>query len=228
MHKPQLFCFTYAGGTAAFFDGIEQHLSGIEVVKPEYAGHGKRHGEPFYRDFAGLADDMFTQFQTQYRGGAYGLFGYSMGSITVVEVLKRILAHGMQRPDHLFLAAHEPHPKAELLGFSADVPDGFIMERTVRFGAVPEKLIGNRVFWRTYLPLYRADYAIIQTYDFEKELIASDIPAAVFYSETDTPFADISLWERYFPCQFYRFDGTHFFIQQHYEEMAQIMKSKMG
>ena len=56
---PQLFCFTYAGGTSEFFNIIEPHLNGVEVVKPEYAGHGKRRKESCYQDFDALSEDMF-------------------------------------------------------------------------------------------------------------------------------------------------------------------------
>ena len=39
----QLFCFTYAGGTAAFFNQLEAACAGkIDFVKLEYPGHGLR------------------------------------------------------------------------------------------------------------------------------------------------------------------------------------------
>lgn len=228
MSKPQLFCFTYAGGTAAFFDDIEKDLEGIECVKLEYAGHGSRHKEEFYSDFNALADDMFDLCTSSFKDGDYGLFGYSMGSISLVEVLKRIKASGMKLPSSLFLAAHEPHTKSELLGYSADELDEWVKDRTVRFGAVPEKLLDNKVFWRTYLPLYRADYTIIGKYEFEKLDIHMNIPATVFYSETDTPFSDMKEWEKFFPCEFHQYQGTHFFIRDHHEEMGKVIRSKMG
>ena len=227
MSDIQLFCFTYAGGTSAFFDEIEKELNGIAVIKPEYAGHGVRHNEPFYKNFDELADDIFNKFRTLYNGGKYGLFGYSMGSITLVEVLKRIINSEMRVPSNIFLAAHEPHTKSELSHFSSDELDEMVKLRTIRFGAVPEKLLNNQVFWRTYLPIYRVDYSLIGTYDFEELNLKADIPATVFYSETDTPLERMKQWERFFPCCFYQFQGTHFFIRQHYQKMAEIIKSKM-
>ncbi len=226
--KPQLFCFTYAGGTAAFFSEIEHELYGLELVKLEYAGHGERHKESFYMDFDELSDDMFHALQERYDGGDYSLFGYSMGSITLVEVLKRIGASQMKKPSHLFLAAHEPHTKTELLGFSDNELDEWVRERTIRFGAVPEKLLCNKVFWRTYLPIYRADYSIIGKYQFEQLNLHENIPTSVFYSETDTPLREMKQWERYFPCEFYEFSGNHFFFHQHHQEMAKIIRHKMG
>ncbi len=230
MNKPQLFCFTYAGGNATFFDPVEKDLPEIQFIKPDYSGHGTRHNERFYRCFDELADDLFSIVKKNYSGRDYSLFGYSMGTITLVEVLNRILADPtMGKPNNVFLAAHEPHSKAELKGFTDSELDEWVKERTIRFGAVPEKLIDNKSFWRMYLPLYRADYSIIGTYKFENLQLVSDIPATIFYSETDTPRSEMNLWQKYFlgECQYYRFDGSHFFIQQHHIEMAEIIRKKM-
>ncbi len=228
MSKPQLFCFTYAGGTVAFFDGIEKDLPEYELVKLEYAGHGTRHKEAFYQDFDELADDIFRFFKERYSGGEYAIFGYSMGTITLVEVLKRILTDAsMNTPSHVFLAAHEPHSKAELIGFTEDELDEWVKDRTIRFGAVPEKLLNNKSFWRMYLPIYRADYGIIGKYSFENLDLLTTIPATIFYSETDTPRTEIELWKKYFTgkCDFYQYEGTHFFIQNHHAEMADVIKN---
>ena len=228
-NKPQLFCFPYAGGTASFFKVIEKDLESIEVVKIEYAGHGERFREEFYRDFDDLADDVFAFLRREYNGGEYYLFGYSMGSISLVEVLKRIIKSNMKKPSGVFISAHEPHTKSELLGFSSDELDDWVKERTIQFGAVPEKLVNNRAFWRMYLPIYRIDYSIIGKYDFKRLDLRTIIPATIFYSEADTPLREMKLWEKYFTgiCEYHRFDGTHFFILDHHSEMAEVILEKM-
>lgn len=228
-NKPQLFCFTYAGGTASFFDQIEKDLPDVSVIKLEYAGHGERRKEFFYEGFNELADDMLREVKDRLIGD-YALFGYSMGSITLVEVLKRIIVEGMPMPKHVFLAAHEPHTKSELLGYTSDELDEWVKQRTINFGGVPDKLVNNKAFWRMYLPLYRADYSIIGKYEFEKLELRTMIPATVFYSETDTPLSDMKLWENYFVgnIDYHRYDGNHFFIHEHHSEMADVIREKLG
>lgn len=49
-----------------------------------------------------------------------------------------------------------------------------------------------------------------------------------FYSETDTPRADMELWKKYFTGELYAFEGTHFFIQLNHEEMAGIIRDRMS
>lgn len=230
MSRPQLYCFTYAGGNASFFDIIEKDLPDIELVKPEYSGHGTRHREPLCKSFDELTDDIFEKFRTSYKSGEYGLLGYSMGTITLVEILKKIEADSdIKAPSHIFLAAHEPHSKVELSDYTDEKLDDWVKERTIRFGGVPDKLKDNKSFWRVYLPLYRSDYSIIRKYKFENLSFISRIPATVFYSETDTPRIEMELWRRYFvgDCDFYKYEGNHFFIQEHHAEIADVIRKKM-
>lgn len=224
----QLFCFTHAGGTATFFDLIEKDLPQLELVKLEYSGHGERRKEPFYHDFDELAEDLLSMIIKCYKGKGYSLFGYSMGSIALVEVLQRIISIGLPRPSNLFLAAHEPFTKTEILSYDGNELDECVRERTIHYGALPEKLHSNNAFWRTYLPIYRADYLIIAKYQFEELNLHEDIPATIFYSDEDTPLKKMKQWEKYFPCEFFQFSGNHFFIFNHHREIAEIIQHKMG
>lgn len=235
MSRPQLFCFTYAGGNKTFFNDIEKDLNGIDVVKLEYAGHGERRKEDFYKSFYSLADDMFQAVKDR-AVGSYALFGYSMGSIAAVEVLRRIIAvqskcvNNIQLPSHIFLAAHEPHTKSELLGFTSDEIDEWIMKKILEFGDVPQKLVNNSVFWKIYLPLYRADYMLIGKYDFEKlSGFRTEIPTTVFYSETDTPLRNMREWGKYFKgaVEYEEYAGKHFFIKEYHKPMAELIKKKL-
>ena len=229
-NKTQLFCFTYAGGNTSFFNEIEAELPEIELVKLEYAGHGERHKEPFYNDFNELSIDLYNGFKKSYQGGDYAFFGYSMGSISMVEVLRQVLKSGIQKPTHVFLSAHEPHTKSELLGFKTDELNEWVKERTIKFGAVPERLIDNKVFWRTYMPMYRADYTIIGKYDFDSLDLKTEIPATIFYSEEDTPYEEMKKWDKFFTGlnDYHGFEGGHFFIKEHYKEMADIIRNRLG
>lgn len=229
----KLFCFTFAGGSASFFDALEQCAgASVEVVKLEYAGHGVRHREGFYSDFPHLAEDLCKTIRDRCRKGeSYALMGYSMGCISAVETLKKILSSGeMPPPVRIFLAAHGPCAKRELMGYSENDPDELVRARTIQFGGIPESLVGNKSFWRVYLPVYRADYALIGSYDFQRLDLKSRIPATVFYSETDTPYEEIVQWGRFFigECSFVRYEGNHFFIQEHCREMADVIKESLS
>ncbi len=226
----KLICFTYAGGNSTFYDQLKNELlPNVELIAAEYSGHGTRHRSPFYSDFDELANDMLVQIKESIVANEpYAIMGYSMGSISAVEVLKKLIDEKMPLPVHVFLAAHEPHTKAVYADYNKSDIDEFVKERTIKFGGVPDKLIDNKSFWRMYLPIYRADYSIIGKYKFEKLKLKSDIPATVFYSESDTSYEDMKNWNKYFEnIDLLEYTGNHFFINEHFCAIAQEIKKRL-
>lgn len=228
----QLFCFPCAGGTAGFFNQLDPWIGPpVELMKLEYAGHGARHREPLYEDFAQLADDLYGAVRRLYRPGeAYGLFGYSMGSVAAAEVLTRVLRDGeLPPPERVFLAAHGPSVKRELLRFHGGEADEWVRERVISLGGVPEKLLENRTFWRMYLPLYRADFMLITGCNFDKLTLACEVPLTGLYGKQDLPREEMQAWSRYFhgECEFVEYPGNHFFITESSRELAELMRRRL-
>ena len=223
----QLFCFTFAGGTAAFFDDLARRCAGhLTIVPLDYPGHGTRRKEPLCATFQQVAADFARIIKERYDGGGYALLGYSMGSITLLEVLRTIaVRQELPLPRAVFLAAHAPAVEVALKHCPPEKLDDYVRQRILAFGSIPETLADNRSFWRMYLPLYRADYRMLSRYDFRTVRFSTDVPAVVFYSETDTPRARMEAWKNYFtgPCEFVEYTGPHFFIRAHCGEMAQII-----
>lgn len=228
----QLFCFTFAGGTAAFFDRLEEACAPeLGLVKLEYPGHGTRRREKLCDTFQELSHDLYRQMLESYSGGEYALFGYSMGSIAALETLRYLTQlRELPEPKYVFPAAHQPANIVKASERSPEELDEYVKNRTVRFGGIPEELIDNKIFWRTYLPVFKADYLMIDRYDFEKLHFTSDIPAVGFYSEEDIPRTEMERWKRIFTgsCQLVEYTGSHFFINEHYREMAELIKERLG
>ena len=229
----KLICLTYAGGNATFYDQLQKELSeSVEVIAMEYAGHGQRHKEPFYKTFDELSRDLLRQLKEKVAVGEdYAIMGYSMGSISTVELLKRILQDPtLNNPVHIFLAAHEPATKKELKNYADNEMNETVKKRTVEFGGIPQVLVNNESFWRMYLPIYKADYTLIGTYKFEELNLKTDIPATVFFSESDTPYEKMQAWNNYFTnkCEFVQYEVNHFFIYEHYSEIAKIIENRLG
>lgn len=228
----QLFCFPYAGGTGDFFSCLTPWLPGsIELVKLEYAGHGVRRREPLCQSFSQLADDLYAALKSLYQPcGDYALFGYSMGSVAAVEVLVRILRDGqLPPPARVFLAAHGPSAKGELLNFQESEAEEWVKRRTIALGGIPEKLRENQTFWRVYLPLYRADFTLITNYDFSKLTLACEIPLTALYGSQDLLSQEMEVWRGYFQgeCEFVEFEGNHFFITEHCQEAAELIAKRL-
>jgi surfactin synthase thioesterase subunit len=226
--KRILFCFTYSGGSGDIFKPLSQYLKdSIEVVRLEYAGHEKRHAEPFYAGFDDLVEDLFPIIYDKVANCdcEYAFLGYSFGCIAAVEMLKRMEGY-VRLPNLIILASHQPEAREELIALGDDLSNDKIKDITIKYGGIPERLRTNKSFWDFYLPIYRADYQIIKKYDFSS-LRHSNIPAVVLYSDEDIPKLVISKWSNLFDkCMYYNFNGGHFFIGCHYEEVAKIIRKE--
>ena len=227
-----LFCLTFAGGSASFFNGLGAYVCPeTELVKMEYAGHTERWNEAFYADFDELVSDMYGRIKEQVvTGRPYALLGYSMGAIAAAEVTKMILARGeLLPPQHVFLLSHTPcAPEKRYDPKDADA-DEVIRQWTIQFGGLPEKLIKSDVFWRTYLPIYRADFKLIVFYDYSRLEFMTDVPATVMYSPEDLPYMDMKKWHGVFAGKFdiLEFDGGHFFLRDHAREVADVVNERL-
>lgn len=233
--KILVICFPFAGGTSRFFDILEEDLPNhIELVKLEYSGHGDRIRAPLYKSFDELAADLYPQIcdlLSRRVWCKFALLGYSMGCISAFAVLQKMIKEESPHlPVHVFFAAHPPKQLLEIQSMQGDILIDWVKKRTISYGAVPNELIHNRAFWSLYLPIYIADYKMISVYDLEHIRFTCDIPMTVFYVEEDTPLEDMKQWMKYFTgaVRFVKYEGTHFFIQQHHRDMMRIICSHLN
>ena len=235
MHNKKflLFCFPFAGGTADFYNNLEKACGdSVQFIKLEYSGHGTRMKEPLYHSFDELTDDLYPWILNTLIANPnmdYSMIGYSMGSIAMFDMLMRIVKDGKcRRPWGVFLAAHQPQPIQSLRDIPADGIDDWVKERTIEFGGTDKRLFHNKSFWRLYLPIFKADYKMIADYEFDGVDFLTDIPAMVFYSEEDTPYVEMTEWKNFFTgvCDFVEYTGSHFFIEEYYQDMADVILNK--
>lgn len=227
----KLLCFPYAGGTANFYKTLEDRLKpfGIEVISMEYSGHGRRTKEPLYAHFEDLVnealefiDEMVNQSES------YGLLGYSMGSIVLSEVIRKIEINNFtKKPIIAFVLAHGPKIKEEIDWESAS--DDTIKQHIIEFDGVSNKLLNNVVYWRIYTPIYRNDFRILSEIETEKDAFISYIPTVFLYSADDDLCSNIQEWKKYFigKTEYIVLSGGHFFINNNYDAVTDIIIDRL-
>ncbi|MCQ2497603.1 MAG: thioesterase domain-containing protein [Lachnospiraceae bacterium] len=223
----KLICFSHAGGSAEFFSELRRLLipAGIEVITSEYAGHGKKMGTKAYRHFDELVCDMIDNIMAIVdETEEYALLGYSMGSVVLSEVVRNMHS---KLPSKIFIAAHGPK-----IIHNVDwneVSDEYLRDRITDFGGIADKLKNNQVYWRMYGPIYRNDFRMLDEVTFLRKVIAHDIPAIIMYSPEDDLCENIEDWNYYFTYKncYFKFDGGHFFINDKWEIVANIIKENI-
>lgn len=225
MDKKQLFCITYAGGTAKFFDVLEKELADCyEVHALEYSGHGSRRNEPFYDNCESMFMDIAEQIRLLRKDVPYEIFGYSMGSLVAYEVAAHYM--GADQPGKIFVAAHEP-PNIDSKGkYFAALNEEEFLEKMIEFGGIDERLVGNKRFLKIFFGPLRADYQYIMEYQCREQIDRINCDIVVFYSEKDTRRVDMLKWDQ-FTCAdiiLYELEGNHFFLKNQEKIIAHYMK----
>lgn len=224
--KGQLICFPYLGGYSLSFLDLANALGDAfdfwAAVPPGHIGESSG----LIEDIVSLTEHYFKGFKRIAREG-YTLFGHSMGGVIACYLANRIAK-----------LANFPMPKAIVLSASAS-PDKFHLEKysklsdealmnlIVSYGAMPKKLLSDRELMSYLLPIFRADYRVLEsTADCPFEPL--DIPVYFLLGEKDSvdSLSEILAWRKYFSDQvqlFYIKNGAHMFIH----DKAQIVAERL-
>jgi surfactin synthase thioesterase subunit len=227
----QLFLLPYAGGSSASFRRLTDRLDGrIEAITVEYSGRGARSREPLASSFLGMLVDAWEYCLARRNEEIpYAIMGYSMGSVMAYELTVQKKLPGEQK--HLFLATEvSPQERAIEFRMVKDPTDERVLERARRLGGIDERMLKNERFAEIFIKPMLSDYRNFFSYQFDGCHEKSKIDATIFYCESDTAFDDVKKWEELIEgtLDYCDFSGGHFFINQHYEELANIINRKLS
>lgn len=221
----KLICVPYAGGTTEIFSDFTSHFSeAVQVIALDYAGHGKRRKEPYYEHFNDMVCDMASEInKITENGESIALFGYSMGSVVVYEILAQKLLHAKAK--YVMLASHEaPSEEWDSKKFSEESEEDFFLEiqKMGGFVGVDTSILQNRFFRRLHFdPLY-ADYLLIGDYKMSSA-VKLPVEATFYYSKNDMTKEQAEVWRDFFEgeLEIIEIGKNHFFINEHAKEMAE-------
>ena len=226
----QLFILPYAGGSIAAFKRLTCLLDdSIETITVEYPGRGSRVKEVFASSFWSLLDDSITYCRERRKSEVpYAVMGYSMGSILAYEMVARKSIEG--ELSHLFISA-EVSPKDRSLELrKVETPtEEKILERVRRLGGIDERMLKNKRFADIYIKPMIADFRLFSEYHFSSFSDKIKVDTTFFYCENDTAYSDMKKWNEIIDgnFDFHELGENHFFINQHYEEMAEVINSTL-
>lgn len=214
--KMRLFCFPYAGGTAEiYYDWQYEMPEEIEMVAIHYPGHIQRSKEKLFTRLSRLVESIGEEIE-QYTDKPYAFFGHSMGALIAYELSRHFASEGRKMPEYLFLSARRSpclpviHPCIHKLTTEEciSVMRGFNM--------IPEEVIDNKTMIEKILPVIKADFEMIETWQFDAKTSLLDIPISAFGGTNDSLATkkDIEAWEKMTSAKFnaYFFPEKHFFI----------------
>ncbi|MFZ5989472.1 MAG: thioesterase II family protein [Bacillota bacterium] len=212
----RLFCFPYAGGIAeVYYSWIEDLPEDIELVAIQYPGHVLGADDKLYTRLSVMVRDLLEEI-SGFFDKRYAFFGHSMGAMVTCELTRYICEDGLKRPDYLFFSARNPphlpivHPLMHKMSTSEYI-------QVLRaFNVLPEEVVNNKELLQVILPVLKADFEMIETWQYNPYTPAYDIPVCTFAGVNDSLALPKNMleWQKYTTKDFkiVTFPEKHYFI----------------
>ncbi len=205
--------------------------SSIKLVPVEFAGRGTRFREPFYESFEEAIEDIYFHIEDRLMEGSFSFLGHSMGSVLVYEIIHKHKKLKKEDPAHVFFSGRYPphiHRESNILS----LPDEEFLKRISWYGGTPKEVFENVELRRIVLPILRADYKIMESYEFENPGIKMGCDITILNGKHDETVqrGDLNEWHGYTDgrCDIHEFEGGHFFINDYDKEITDIINNKIA
>lgn len=220
----RLYCIPHAGGGAAFYTPLGEHLPPtVQCLPLELPGRGRRHREPLPTCMDAMARDLLAGMEPL--SAPYALFGHSLGALLALLCAMQAREAGLPLPQALFLSSAaapvdwaENRPPSLAARSSAE-----LWERVASLGGLPESLAASEDFLRYYERIIRADLAALEAWR-PGPMAPLPAPLTVFLGQGDMVTEQQGRqWQRLTSGAFRLrlFSGGHFYLQEHWPGLAQ-------
>ena len=213
--RMRLYCFSYAGGSAASFADWHAALNpAIDVCAVQLPGRGSRYAEAPISSMPELVDALGRAL-APLDALPCVFFGHSLGALVAFELARHWARQGVAQP-HGFIAsgARAPAMRGDTSRKLHLLDDPALIGALGDYNGTPPELLAHAELMELVLPTIRADFALSERYVYMKARLA--VPLAVFSGRSDefVSEAQVEGWryETTGPCDVHWFDGDHFFI----------------
>ena len=213
-----LYCLPHAGGGASAYRTWDAALGpAVRAVPVQPPGREGRIAERPRGSAVPLAREAAEAIAARQErmGGAFALFGHSMGALLAYETARELLALGGPLPTRLIVsgcrAVHLPRPVEDV--HLRDDPG--LVDHLIGMGGTPPQVLESPALLDLILPVVRADYRLVETYRHRPGPLPS-VPVDVHGGDAD-PHAtrpELAAWSDLVPgpVRVRIHPGGHFYL----------------
>ncbi|PLZ94597.1 putative thioesterase [Fischerella thermalis CCMEE 5194] len=226
----RLFCFPYAGGSANIFRRWSNHLPNtIEVCAVELPGRGMRIKLPPFTQLEPLITELASVLKPKL-DKPFAFFGHSMGGLVSFELALLLRKKYGINPNHLFVSAHRAPQLVDPKPPIHNLPEAEFIAELRRLNGTPQTLLENEELMQLFLPILRADFAVLETYVYTQQA-PLNIPITAFGGLEDQEVSrdQIQAWQEQTSASFalHMFPGDHFFLHSFYSSILEIISQQI-
>ncbi|NKF08832.1 thioesterase [Clostridium gasigenes] len=223
-----LFCIPYAGGAEQIYSNWNKVFSNNIVVKGiKLKGRGSRFNEEFSESINEAVDDIYIQMEPYINTNEYGIFGHSMGALLTYELYYKILKEKKPVPKHMFFSGNGAPNIKKIRDISYKMKDDIFLDRIGSLGGTPKEFLENDELIKLILPILKNDFRLIEEYEYVEKENKIKCNITVLNGDLDNiTYAEKFGWKELCEksCDFYDFNGGHFFINDCYNEVIKVIE----
>ena len=228
--RMRLFCFPYAGSTAAVFRSWAQSLPAeIELCAVQYPGRGSRLAEPLGEAVVEVMNEIYPDLQP-FLTKPFAFFGHSMGALISYEFARRLQREQQQGPFQLFVSGcSAPHVRM-FDEITYNLPEPEFLAELRRLQGTPEEVLDNAELMQLMMPIIRADFKASQTYTYDPGP-PLECPIRAFGGLKDemVPREEVEAWSEHTAGSFraQMLPGDHFFLNTSQSLLTRIIAQEL-
>ncbi|MBD2385834.1 thioesterase II family protein [Cylindrospermum sp. FACHB-282] len=228
--KLRLFCLPYAGGNAMIYRTWANGLpETVEVCAVELAGRGKQIQLPPMTRLETLVSEIAANL-IPFLDKPFAIFGHSMGALISFELTRLLGSKYGLSPLHLFISARRapqiPSRKPPIY----NLPEAEFLEELRLLNGTPKAVLENKELMQLFLPLLRADFAVLDTYVYSHQGTL-DCPMTVFggLQDQEVSYDELLAWKEQAIASFslQMIEGDHFFIHSAKSVLLQSLEKQL-
>ncbi|GMK38342.1 thioesterase [Paenibacillus sp. CCS19] len=196
----------------------------------ELAGRGIRRRLSFYEGMNEAAEDVIEQLMSHAADGEpYALFGHSMGGMIAYEAAHLVHERRLPPPQ---LVIFSGRPAPHVVRSDADIhgqPDAEFMKRIEEMGATSAELFADSQLRAIFLPVLRADFRLVETYEYIPRL-PLPYPFLVVAGTTERwSEEELEGWRLHTSaaCRVMRLEGGHFYWNGNPEPITSLLMEEL-
>ena len=227
----RLFCFAYAGGSAAVFrDWYKSLPSNVEVCSIQLPGRGVRFREKAITCSVELINSLVTAIEP-YLDVPFAFFGHSMGAQVAFELTRALRREKKAQPQHIFVSGRKaPHLPMIRRPIHA-LPEAEFLTEIRRLNGTPSEAWEHPELISLMSPILRADVKLVETWKFDTEApLNLPITALGGFNDEGVPRAQLESWQEHtsHPVDVKMFSGDHFFINSAQSDVLAVLNAKLS
>ncbi|REC42215.1 thioesterase II family protein [Chryseobacterium pennipullorum] len=226
---PQIFLLHYAGGDQnSFRPLIESLKSHFQIETPELPGRGDRIAEPFLKNKEEAVAEILKQIkQTRQKHTPYLIYGHSMGAILGFEICHALEKEG-DGPVY-FVPTGYPGPGIKDKAPIATLPRTAFFAEVRKLGGLSDEVMEYEELLDFFEPVLRADFGLLEHRSNQIPDITIQTPIFAVMGKDEEYARSIRNWEKYTNagCECQILNGNHFFINQNFNYLSQVIINLM-